>query len=214
MNSLMLYCWDMTDNPKPSCLISRLFRFAAWSAAVVVIVPLAFYGFLHIDHNQHVVEPGVLYRSAQLPAAEFTAFAQRTGLRTVINLRGENIGRDWYDAQFQAAQAMGVGFINYRMSAKKELTPAQMAELAHILKSAPKPVLIHCGSGSDRSGLACALYLYEEGRSPAEVAGQLSLRFGHFPYLWSGSWAMDDSLKAHAENSPSSARKLANVGEN
>ena len=40
------------------------------------------------------------------------------------------------------------------------------------LASAPKPVLIHCKNGADRSGLVGALYLYtQEGRS-AEAAGR------------------------------------------
>lgn len=178
----------------------------------VVVVPLSFYGLLHLDHNSHEVEPGLIYRSAQLPAAEFVDLAKRVGLRTVINLRGENSGREWYDDQFRAAQGLGVGFVNYRMSASKELTPAQMAELAQILRDAPKPVLIHCGSGSDRTGLACALYLFDAGYPAEAVAYQLSLRFGHFPYLWSGSWAMDNSLKAYRDHLRAASRGLAAAG--
>ena len=178
----------------------------------VVVIPLSFYGFLHLDHNSHEVEPGLIYRSAQLPAGEFVDLAKRVGLRTVINLRGENGGRDWYDDQYRAAQGLGVGFVNYRMSASRELTPAQMAELAQILRDAPKPVLIHCGSGSDRTGLACALYLFDAGYPAEAVAYQLSLRFGHFPYLWSGSWAMDNSLKAYRDHLRAASPGLAAAG--
>ena len=179
----------------------------------VIAVPLSFYGYLHSNHNQHQVAPGLLYRSAQLPVGEFVRLAKQARLRTVINLRGENSGRDWYDAQCRAAQELGVGFINYRMSAKRELTPAQMTELARLLRDAPKPVLVHCGSGSDRTGLACALYLLDAGYPPESVADQLSLRFGHFPYLWSGSWAMDDSLRAYRESQRHPVPKLAALGE-
>jgi uncharacterized protein (TIGR01244 family) len=178
----------------------------------VVVFPLSFYGFLHRDHNSHEVEPGLIYRSAQLPAAKFVDLAKRVGLRTVINLRGENSGREWYDDQSRAARALGVGFVNYRMSASRELTPTQMAELAQILRDAPKPVLIHCGSGSDRTGLACALYLFDAGYPAEAVAYQLSLRFGHFPYLWSGSWAMDNSLKAYRDHLRAASRGLAAAG--
>lgn len=178
----------------------------------VILFPLAFYGLLHVDHNRHVVQPGLLYRSAQLPVKEFVGLAKEVGLRTVINLRGENSGRDWYDGQYQAAQELGVRFINYRMSASKELTPEQMSELARILREAPKPVLVHCGSGSDRTGLACALLLFDAGFPPEAVGHQLSLRFGHFPYLWSGSWAMDDSLKAYVEHLRASRRDVVAAG--
>ena len=200
--------------PKPFALGWRLLRICGWTLLAVVGLPLSFYSFLHSNHNQHEVTPGLLYRSAQLPVGDFISLAKQAGLRTVINLRGENVGRDWYDAQYHAAQELGVGFINYRMSASRELTVEQMNELAQILRDAPKPVLIHCGSGSDRSGLACALLLLEAGHPPEAVAHQLSLRFGHFPYLWSGSWAMDNSLKAYRESQRLPVQKLAAGGEN
>lgn len=199
---------------KPFDLGWRLLRICGWTLLAVVGLPLSFYGLLHVNHNRHEVVPGLLYRSAQLPAAEFVGLAKRVGLRTVINLRGENAGRDWYDEQHRAAGELGVDFINYRMSASRELTVAQMTELAQILRQAPKPLLIHCGSGSDRTGLACALFLLEAGHPPEAVAYQLSLRFGHFPFLWSRSWAMDDSLKAYAESQRLPAPQLLAGGEN
>lgn len=200
--------------PKPFDLGWRLLRICGWTLLIVVGLPLSFYGLLHVNHNQHEVVPGLLYRSAQLPAREFVGLAKQVGLRTVINLRGENVGREWYDDQFRAAGELGVDFINYRMSASRELSVAQMTELAQILRQAPKPLLIHCGSGSDRTGLACALFLLEAGHPPEAVAYQLSLRFGHFPFLWSRSWAMDDSLKAYAETHRLPALKLLAGGEN
>ena len=200
--------------PKSFDLGWRLLRICGWTLLIVVGLPLSFYGLLHVNHNQHEVVPGLLYRSAQLPAREFVGLAKQVGLRTVINLRGENVGREWYDDQFRAAGELGVDFINYRMSASRELSVAQMTELAQILRQAPKPLLIHCGSGSDRTGLACALFLLEAGHPPEAVAYQLSLRFGHFPFLWSRSWAMDDSLKAYAETHRLPALKLLAGGEN
>jgi hypothetical protein len=51
-------------------------------------------------------------------------------------------------------------------------------------------------NGADRSGLAAAIYDYAIAFRPAdETTGQLSIRYGHFPFLWSGSWAMDRSFK-------------------
>jgi hypothetical protein len=52
-----------------------------------------------------------------------------------------------------------------------------------VLDNAARPVLFHCRSGGDRSGLAAAIFLllYTDA-SLAEARGQLSLRFGHNPY--------------------------------
>jgi hypothetical protein len=74
------------------------------------------------------------------------------------------------------------------------------------LATAPKPILIHCKNGADRSGLVGALYLYTQEGRPAEVAyRELSISRGHFPYLfWRDTIAMDDSFQrfthSHAQS--------------
>jgi hypothetical protein len=61
-----------------------------------------------------------------------------------------------------------------------------------ILRNAPKPILIHCKSGADRTGLIAALYQYvQEGRSAEEAASQLSIVYGHLPFFWNSTAAMD-----------------------
>jgi protein tyrosine/serine phosphatase len=44
---------------------------------------------LQLVGNVHVVEPGELYRSAQLNGASLDGVLKRYGIKTVINLRGE-----------------------------------------------------------------------------------------------------------------------------
>ena len=80
-----------------------------------------------------------------------------------------------------------------------------MARISALLRSAPKPVLIHCQSGADRSGLVAALYEYTIAARPLEEAQeQLSLLFGHFPYLWSRTGAMDEVSKSSCVRIPQS----------
>jgi protein tyrosine/serine phosphatase len=79
------------------------------------------------------------------------------------------------------------------MSANRELTQAQAERLLAILNAADKPLLIHCQSGADRSGLAAALYLAAIARhGEAAAKDQLSFRYGHIglPHL-SSAYAMD-----------------------
>ena len=71
-----------------------------------------------------------------------------------------------------------------------------------MMRQAPKPLVIHCRSGADRSGLIAALYLFTiEGKRAETAAQQLSLFYGHFPYLWSRSGAMDHSFWLYAGRS-------------
>jgi protein tyrosine phosphatase (PTP) superfamily phosphohydrolase (DUF442 family) len=178
-----------------------LFAVLKWSAKVLVLLLVAVvsgigfrYCLIQSNGNLHTVESGLVYRSAQLSEEEFTRQVKKLGIRSVINLRGENLGADWYEAEVKAAKSLGVAFINYRMSAQVVLTVEQMKELALVMKGAPKPLLIHCRAGADRTGLAAALYCLEEGMLPGFVQLQLSPCFGHFPFLYSESIAMDQSL--------------------
>ena len=86
---------------------------------------------------------------------------------------------------------------DFALSASQQLDEAQMESIVAALATAPKPILIHCKNGADRSGLVGALYLYtQEGRT-AEVADrELTIFCGHFPHLfWRDTIAMDDSFE-------------------
>ena len=150
---------------------------------------------LQATGNFHTVIEGELYRSAQPSPAQLAAYVRDHGIRTVINLRGENARASWYEAELRTAHALGVRHIDYRMSASKELTTSRADELVAIMAAAEKPILIHCQAGSDRTGLASALYsLRAAGRREGEAERQLSFYFGHvgIPHL-SAAYAMDTS---------------------
>ena len=86
-----------------------------------------------------------------------------------------------------------------------------MTELVEFLRDAPKPLLIHCRAGSDRTGLACAIYVAARGGSYHDAQEQLSLYYGHFPYFGSKSMAMDITLERFYESVAS--RRIAGQGE-
>jgi protein tyrosine phosphatase (PTP) superfamily phosphohydrolase (DUF442 family) len=169
---------------------------AATTGTVVVIAGSA---YLAIEHggNLHAVEPGVFYRSAQLSVAEVHEVVQASHIKTILNLRGPNAGQPWYDGELRAAQADGVVHLDYALSALHELTPAQMRTVLELIRTAPKPILVHCNGGADRTGLVSALYEMSRGKDVATAGEQLGLRYGHFPYFGSRSIAMDRSFAAY-----------------
>jgi len=181
-----------------------LFRVVGWFAKalgllfVAVISGIGFrYALIQANGNFRAVETGRVYRSGQLSEEEFARQVKKLGIRSVINLRGENPGESWYDAEAKVAKTLDVSLINFRMSARVVMSVEQMQELALVMNGAPKPMLIHCMAGSDRTGLASAIYCLEEGMAPTFVRLQLSTSFGHFPYLYSETMAMDQSLEQY-----------------
>lgn len=171
---------------------------AKLSAIAVTVVGLgigSYFGYLQLSGNFHTVIAGELYRSGQPTAAQLEAYARDYGIKTIVNLRGKNTKSKWYADEIATAERLGLQHIDFRMSASKELTPETADQLVTILKAAPKPILVHCQAGSDRSGLVSVIYSHEIAGIEEEVAErQLSIRFGHvaIPYF-SSAFAMDKS---------------------
>ncbi len=152
-------------------------------------------GYLRITGNIHEIEPGV-FRSAQLGADKLAALIDEHHIKTVLNLRGSNPGAGWYDAEAEAVHDAGARYVSIDLSDSQEPDPATLTALVDALKTAPKPLLLHCSAGADRSGLASAIYeLLVMHRSPAVADEQLSFRYGHFPWLISRTGAMDRTFE-------------------
>lgn len=150
---------------------------------------------LQLTGNFHAVVPGELYRSAQPSAQQLADYVQKNGIKTVINLRGEDASAKWYGQELAEARLLGVQHIDFRMSSSHELSAQRADELVAIMRSAPKPILIHCKSGADRSGLVSVIYSRQiAGVDDHTAERQLSFYFGHVgvPVI-SSAYAMDAS---------------------
>ena len=187
-------------------------RFVAVALLLVVLALGSggtYLGALQVNGNFHAVIPGELYRSAQLAPAEIAVYTKRYHIRTIVNLRGEGKGSEWYDDEIVAAKGLGVAHDDFRMSAGQELSLAKAKQLVAILANAEKPILIHCKGGADRSGLAAALYLAAVKKADEEDAGrQISFWYGHLSVPFLPAYAMDDSFDKLARRL---ARKAAFV---
>ena len=149
-------------------------------------------GYLAATGNIHTVIPGVLYRSAELSRNGFEHVIVRFHIHTVINLRGADPGRAWYESELAAARAVDARHIDLPMSATHMPNRATLREIHVVLAHAAPPILIHCQGGADRSGLVAALYeLWIAHLPPAVASAQLSFSYGHFPWLGSRTVAMD-----------------------
>jgi protein tyrosine/serine phosphatase len=154
----------------------------------------AYVGILILSGNFHEVVPGRFYRSAQLSGSRLGAEIDRYGIKTVINLRGESPGRAWYDDEVAATAAHGAAHVDFGISARKDLTPEKTQQLLALLKDAQQPILVHCLSGADRTGLASVIFLQQvAGVDEEEAEWQLSPLYGHINLPFLAAYAMDDT---------------------
>lgn len=128
--------------------------------------------------NFHRVGPGV-YRSNQPSASQLRAVHARIGLKTVLNLRGAG-RQSFYLFEAETCRDLGIRLVDLDLSATRAPSPARLHQLVDLLAGLERPLLIHCKSGADRTGLAAALYLLMVEKRPiTEAKRQLSLRYVH-----------------------------------
>ncbi len=165
-------------------------------------------GYGAMQGNFHEVYPQELYRSSQLYPWQLEKRIKENKIRSVLNLRGSAPGEAWYEEELATTTASGAVHADFEMSARDVLERAEMEQLIAIMETLPKPLLIHCWGGADRSGLAAALYAYQVKRAPTEEAKQqLSAKYGHLPYLfWSDTDAMDVSFWNYVSNAETATR--------
>lgn len=168
---------------------------ALMAAAAALLACGLWLVYLRASGNFHSVIDGEVYRSAQPDGAELSDWVRRHGIASVVNLRGASPGAAWYEEELAAARDLGLAHYDFPMSAARVIGEADADSLLSLLRDAPKPLLIHCKSGADRTGLVSALYLAAiAGRGEEEAEWQLSLLYGHIG-LWrlSHAWPMNVS---------------------
>jgi protein tyrosine/serine phosphatase len=148
----------------------------------------AYWDFLFQDHavlrlafrNAHWVSED-LVRTNQ-PWPHQLAAWKRQGVRTVISLRGGTEGSH-HVIERAACEALGLKFVTFRLGSREAPSAEQVRAAQALFETIAYPAVIHCKSGSDRTGLMGTLYLnLRKGLPIRQARRQLGLRFGHLPH--------------------------------
>jgi protein tyrosine phosphatase (PTP) superfamily phosphohydrolase (DUF442 family) len=122
-------------------------------------------------HNLHRVTPE-LYRCAQPDDDDMRELAA-FGVRAVVNLREYHSDKD-------EVEGTGLLLIEQKLGAGDLTYPELVVALRHVLQ-APKPVVVHCWHGADRTGAVVAAYrVAVDGWTPAQALEEMVAGgFGH-----------------------------------
>ncbi|NIA09084.1 MAG: protein tyrosine phosphatase [Nitrospiraceae bacterium] len=172
----------------------RLRQSVKWFILITSLVLFIVIGrviYLEEQGNFHTITQGEAYRSAQMDRDELEYYIPKFGIKSVINLRGRHPKKEWWKIEEDVCQRLGVRHFDIAMSASKAPSPAKIRLLLTIFQTAPRPVLVHCKAGSDRSGLAAAIWKVVIDKEPkSEAKKQLSIVYGHLPF--GSTQALDD----------------------
>jgi protein tyrosine/serine phosphatase len=134
--------------------------------------------------NLYVVNTN-LYRGGQPTEAGVKRLA-RMGVKTIINLRGE----DEHSKKEQLwAQNAGIKFIGVNLNNWKRPKTADIEQVVKYI-NAPEnqPVFVHCKRGADRTGTVIAVYRITHDGWTAQQANDEAKKFG---FGWWQFWMKD-----------------------
>lgn len=114
-----------------------------------------------------------IYRSAQ-PAGEAASSMKDLGIKSILNLR------HYHPEDSEEFKKAGIILYSYKMDAGSA-SIKDLIEALKIIQTAPKPILIHCWHGSDRTGFIIAGYRMAMQGWSAEKAIE-ELRKGGYGY--------------------------------
>jgi len=159
--------------------------------------------------NIHVVIPNQVYRSAQLSSSSLSLLVKSNKIHSIINLRGKNPQFKWYRQEIKTSKLLGVQHYDIALSAEKLPSKAQIQRLVFLIQHASRPILFHCESGADRTGLASAMALTIIKNEPISTAKQaFSWRYfvtshnsvGKVVFRRYQSWLQNTAKKANRSN--------------
>lgn len=155
------------------------FRYVLWLAPSLLVLSLvAVLVTNKITNNIHTVLPQKLYRSAQLDLTSMHELIQQQKIKSVVNLRGAHPAESWYQEEINLVSKENLQHYNIELPAHGLPTRAELKFLVVVLETAPKPVLVHCRQGADRTGLAAAIGVILSGNTdPKAATRQVSWRY-------------------------------------
>ena len=166
---------------------------------ILLSIALCLWTYFFIYGNFHKVDANA-YRSGQL--FFFNLFYLKIfGIKSILNLRKirRHKNKKWYKDEIAIANKLNIEMHEYPIGDRELISIDDMNNIVNIIKNAPKPILIHCKTGADRTSLATALYHYAINNDKDKAYRSLSIIYGHFPWLGSKTVAMDKSFDNFVE---------------
>lgn len=132
--------------------------------------------------NFRSVVPGI-YRSAQPTQRDLETWRVEPGIQSLLSLRRPKPGRTWYDDELAFVRAHDLEHETVALSGEHLPSPEELWRILRFLDHAPRPILLHCSAGVERTGLAAAVAVLLDGGTPERAREEFSRSRGFLEFL-------------------------------
>ena len=152
-----------------------------------------------VRSNLHPLDDSGAWRMARRSTspARFSRSLEGLGIRCAIDLRRSN--RSDESSQQIDFESMGIQYHNLHLRASDLPHPEPLQKLMQVMADGPRPILLYCKRGKDKTGFASALYRHSICGDSLEVAWK-QLRFipfGHSRKGHEGPYRFRELLEQH-----------------
>lgn len=137
--------------------------------------------FLDIPYNFHWIERGDAARAAQAWAGFLPLFLRAHHIKAVINLRGSNPTHLWWKYETRVCRKLGIVHRDAKLNSRQLPSRPMLVDLLEAFDSVPRPFVVKCSGGQDRTAFAAALFILHT-RGWWALA-QAEKQFAGWPYL-------------------------------
>lgn len=128
--------------------------------------------------NMHRIS-GDMWRCNQPSPAQIRNLKDQ-GFKTILNLRGTQPGRHYYDLEHYTCKQIGMDIVDLPWGSREAPYVERIERLIEVFNEIQYPAVMHCKSGADRAGIVAVMYMLLHEKAPFEEAiKQLSGKYGH-----------------------------------
>lgn len=132
-------------------IIKRI-AYTVLALLLIIILASSYLLYLQLSNNFHTVIPNKVYRSKLLSDNDLNHIMRIYNIESILNI---NSSANPYENKLAAESKIKLKYLP--LQAHGTANKQQLLELIHTIETYPKPILIHCAQGADRTGLASAL---------------------------------------------------------
>lgn len=152
---------------------------------ILISILLFFYWYLFdLSNNFYAVIPHKLYRSSQPTLADIKDWQDKYNIKTILNLRGKDIYQQEEEAINVAnySKTHNIFIHSIELKSSRVLSQKELLNIIDILEQSPKPLLVHCRNGVDRTGLVSALAKILDNQNVASAMQEFIWTKGFLPH--------------------------------